>query len=383
MVFRDLHALNRVIFLSEPAREEDRNQWLASFPETNPNPVIELNAQGKITFANPATYSTLTSLGFPPNPELFLPDDVNDILRLLRETSETQAYREINLNYMYFSENFAFNHELQIIRIYTSDITERKQVEKDLRRAYDRTTHILESISDSFIAVDKNWRFIFINRKGLEYTDKSPKDVLGKTIWEIFPSIVGTPLETFYRKAMTSREPIIFKNTSIIAKGEKFELHAYPMQDGLTIIGQNITEREQVEEALRESQSRTAIILEGIADTFYSLDEEWRFTMVNPAAEKAPFGRPTAELLGRVIWELYPGLVGTRIHQHYLDAAEKHSLEHYEAKSPLNGRWYEVYLQGQKTGVDIYMRDITGRKQLEENLQNTLQRFYQILSEMP
>ena len=372
-----------MIFLSEPVSEENRNQWLASFPETNPNPVIEINAQGKITFANPATISTLKKLGFPQNPELFLPDDVEDILRLLRETSETQAYREINLNNIYFSENFALNHESQVIRIYTADITERKRVEKDLRRAYDHTTNILESISDSFIAVDKDWRFIYINRKALEYSDQSPNDVLGKTIWEIFPSIIGTPLETFYRNAMASREPSLFKNTSVVAKGEKFELHAYPMEEGLTIIGQNITERERAEEELREAQGRTATILEGIADTFYSLDDQWRFTMVNPAAEKSPFRRPASELLGKVIWELYPGLVGTRIHQHYLDAAEKHSLEHYEAKSPLNGRWYEVFMQGQKGGVDIYMRDITGRKELEENLQNTLQRFYQILSEMP
>jgi PAS domain-containing protein len=54
-----------VIFLSGPAREENRNQWLASFPETNPNPVIEINAQGVITFANPATIITLKKLGFP------------------------------------------------------------------------------------------------------------------------------------------------------------------------------------------------------------------------------------------------------------------------------------------------------------------------------
>ena len=272
---------------------------------------------------------------------------------------------------MYFSENFALNHASQVIRIYTADITERKRVEKDLRRAYDHTTHILESISDSFIAVDKDWRFIYINRKALEYTDKSPKDALGKTIWEIFPSIVGTPLETFYRKAMTSREPIIFKNTSIIAKGEKFELHAYPMDEGLTIIGQNITEREQAEEALRESQLRTASILEGIADTFYSLDEQWRFTMVNPAAEKAPFGRPASELLGRVIWDLYPNLVGTQIYRHYLEAGEKHTLEHYEAQSPLNRTWYEVFMHGRKGGIDVYMRDISQRKQAEEVLRES------------
>jgi len=338
---------------------------------TNPNPVVEINAQGKITFANPATISTLIKLGFPPNPELFLPDDVEDILRLLRETSETQAYREINLNNMYFSENFALNHELQVIRIYTVDITERKRVEKDLKRAYDHSTHILESISDSFISVDKDWRFIYINRKAIEYTEKSPKDVLGKTIWEIFPSIVGTPLETFYRKAMRSRKPGIFKNTSVVASGEKFELHAYPMEEGLTIIGQNITERERAEEALRESQARTATILEGIADTFYSLDDQWRFTMVNPAAEKAPFGRPASELLGRVIWDLYPNLKGTQIHRYYLKSAEKHTLEHYEAQSPLNSQWYEVFMQGSKGGIDVYMRDITQRKEAEASLKKS------------
>jgi PAS domain S-box-containing protein len=131
----------------------------------------------------------------------------------------------------------------------------------------------------------------------------------------------------------------------------------------------DITGRKRTEEELHKAQARTSVILEGIADTFYSLDDQWRFTTVNPSAEKAPFGRPASELLGRVIWDLYPHLVGTRIYQHYLDAAEKHSHEHYEARSPLDGRWYEVFMQGRKGGVDVYMRDITERKQVEVQLQ--------------
>src|SRR5208283_4484910 len=130
----------------------------------------------------------------------------------------------------------------------------------------------------------------------------------------------------------------------------------------------DITESKRAEAALHEVQERTSAILEGIADTFYSLDEKWRFTLVNPAAEKAPFGRPASELLGRVIWDLYPHLVGSRIHRHYLDAAEKFTLEHYEARSPLNGRWYEVFMKGHGGGVDVYMRDITERKMAEEAL---------------
>jgi PAS domain S-box-containing protein len=130
----------------------------------------------------------------------------------------------------------------------------------------------------------------------------------------------------------------------------------------------DITDRKRADMAVREAQLRTAIILEGIADTFYSLDDQWRFTVVNPAAERAPFGRPAAELLGRIIWDVYPALVGTPIHRHYLDAAEKHSMEHYTSQSPLNGRWYEVFMQGRSGGVDVYMRDVTGRKQAEKAL---------------
>ena len=130
---------------------------------------------------------------------------------------------------------------------------------------------------------------------------------------------------------------------------------------------------------LREAHKRTTAILEGMADTFYSLDTQWRFTTVNPAAEKAPFGRPATELLGKVIWDLYPALVGTRIHQHYLDAAKKHSLEHYEAQSPLNGCWYEVFMQGREEGVDVYMRDITVRKQVEEELRQSEKRYKELV----
>ncbi len=132
-----------------------------------------------------------------------------------------------------------------------------------------------------------------------------------------------------------------------------------------------VAERKRAEEMLREAQMRTNAILSGIADTFYSVDNRWRFTVVNPAAEQSPFGRPSAELLGKVIWDLYPGLVGTRIHRHYLDAAEKHTLEHYVAQSPLDARWYEVFMQGWKGGVDVYMRDITERKRAEEELRKS------------
>ena len=145
----------------------------------------------------------------------------------------------------------------------------------------------------------------------------------------------------------------------------------------------DITGRKQAEAALRESHDRTSAILASIADAFYSLDDEWRFVMVNPAAERAPFGRPASELVGKVIWDVFPKIVGTPIHQHYLDAVEKRSHEHYEAPSPLNGRWYEVFMFPHTGGLDVYLRDIDDRKTAEEALKESEQRFRTIAEALP
>jgi PAS domain S-box-containing protein len=154
-------------------------------------------------------------------------------------------------------------------------------------------------------------------------------------------------------------------------EGEGDACHATSLVGTVT----DITERKQAEASIREAHARTAAILESIADAFYSLDAEWRFVMVNPAAERAPFGRPASELIGKVIWDVFPKIPGTRVHQHYLDAVGKRSREHYEAASPLNGRWYEVFMFPRTGGLDVYLRDIDDRKKAEEALKESEERF--------
>ena len=55
------------------------------------------------------------------------------------------------------------------------------------------------------------------------------------------------------------------------------------------------------------------------------------------------------------------------------------SLEHYEAQSPLDRKWYEVFMQGREGGVDVYMRDITMRKQVEEELRQSEKRYKELV----
>ena len=122
------------IDITRSERAEDRIRWLASFPEMDPNPVIEMDAQGTITFANSSTQKILKELGLPENPALFIPEDKEDILRLLRETDEPQVNREITLNNETFAENISLNRTLNVVRMYTLNITRQKRAEQERER---------------------------------------------------------------------------------------------------------------------------------------------------------------------------------------------------------------------------------------------------------
>lgn len=137
----------RGVTVENRTHDEGRIQWLASFPEMNPNPVIEMDAHGVITFANSATQKTLRQMGLQENPALFIDDNKEEILRLLKEGSEFQVYREITLNTACFSEYITFIRELQVVRIYAVNISERKRVEEELARKNDELTALNERLT--------------------------------------------------------------------------------------------------------------------------------------------------------------------------------------------------------------------------------------------
>src|ERR1700741_677433 len=67
-------------------------------------------------------------------------------------------------------------------------------------------------------------------------------------------------------------------------------------------------ERDETFEALRESKRKIETILESINDLYYSLDSEWRFTDINRQTLER-FGKSREELLGKVLWEVFPAAV--------------------------------------------------------------------------
>jgi PAS domain S-box-containing protein len=127
-------------------------------------------------------------------------------------------------------------------------------------------------------------------------------------------------------------------------------------------------ERDESLEALSESNQRITRILESITDLFYSLDTEWRFTQVNKRVEEK-FRRTRDELLGHVIWEMFPHAVDSALYTNLVKAMNEMTPQHFEVASKIvTGTWFEVHAYPSETGLTAYLRDITERKQSEEEI---------------
>ena len=82
----------------------------------------------------------------------------------------------------------------------------------------------------------------------------------------------------------------------------------------------NALQQAFVQSVEAKVEARLAVLLEGIGDAFYALDSDWKFTYNNRAAQDY-FGVQTQDMLGRVIWELFPDSEGTELRRRYEDVA--------------------------------------------------------------
>lgn len=114
---------------------------------------------------------------------------------------------------------------------------------------------ILERVTDAFIAFDRDFRYTYVNPEAARLMQKTPEELLGKTLWEVFPDTIGSRFEFEYRRALAEQVTVEFE-----AYYQPYdmwvEVHAYPSSSGLSLYYRDIGDRKQVERALRESEER-------------------------------------------------------------------------------------------------------------------------------
>jgi PAS domain S-box-containing protein len=166
----------------------------------------------------------------------------------------------------------------------------RAQLYETERQARERATSILESIGDAFFALDRDWRFAYVNRAAERMLWLERDDLLGKEIWAAYPRLAGGAFESELRTGAQERARRQFE-TFFEPLGMWWEVSVFPAPDGLSVYLHDITARKQGEaemarllEQMRVAEARYRGLFEGIDDAIIVADSDGRFIDANPAA---------------------------------------------------------------------------------------------------
>ena len=112
-------------------------------------------------------------------------------------------------------------------------------------------------------------------------------------------------------------------------------------------------------------EAELTTILEGIGEGFYAVDRDWRITHFNSEASRH-FGRPASDMVGRVLWEIFPKAADTDLGRTFLSTMASRATVRGESMSVLVGpRWLAYRLFPLGDGMGIVFRDVTELKHAE------------------
>ncbi|MBD1860863.1 MULTISPECIES: PAS domain S-box protein [Trichocoleus] len=145
------------------------------------------------------------------------------------------------------------------------DISDRKWAEEELQKSNKRIINILESVTDAFFALDRDWRFTYVNSQAEQILFRDRAELIGQRIWDQLPETVGSTFHREYHRAVSEQVTVHFEE--FYAPLETwFEVQAYPYQDGLSVYFRDVTARKQAEVALIERSRLSTLSAEiGIA----------------------------------------------------------------------------------------------------------------------
>ncbi len=247
----------------------------------------------------------------------------------------------------------------------STDIHDQLAIQEGSRRLSERLTKTLESITDAFYLLDREWRFRFVNSEAARAMESDPDVVLGSVIWEGFPATVGTEIEVEYRRAMESGETAAFRYF-YAPFSRWFDIRAYPSSEGLAVYFRDVTAEREAHLRLKEQ----AELLERAQDAILVRKLDHTIDFWNASAERI-YGWSPKEAIGRSVAELLYSDTGP-FHAATAKVLERGEwtgeLEHRckDGKTLIvEGRWSLVRGEdGEPARILAINTDVTDRKKL-------------------
>ena len=272
---------------------------------------------------------------------------------------------------------------MQILGI-THDITERKLTQEALRRSEQQLELIYDTVSDVIfllsVETEESYRFVSVNKAFLQTTGLKVDQVIGKDADEVFPPSSYHLAFINCRKAIQERIPVTWEEVSEYPAGSKtviVTVNAVYDEAGTCthLVGavHDITERKQVEKALRESEEKfSKVFYASPIPLSINRVADGRYVEVNGSfLERSGFQRE--EVIGRTAQEMGVWVDPVEREKMIRILRENGSLRNFEGQfRTKSGRvgtallFREIIeLAGEKHFIGTSL-DITERKQSEQ-----------------
>ncbi|MBH8575841.1 PAS domain S-box protein [Nostocaceae cyanobacterium CENA369] len=335
-------------------------------------------------------------------------EDVTEFARLQQKYNEQER------------ENQALRVRTEQMAAEISSIQELKEVNRQLQAAnqvvelarsknifFNLETKQIQTVDEpkeQFLILDCQWRYTHINDRVVEIVKKPREDLLGKSIWELFPDLVGSEFYIQAHRAVSEQRPVQFEYFYPLWN-RWFENRIYPTENGVTILVTEISERKLTEAARQRSEERYRAFVDQSSEAIWCFETELPLPIDLPQEQQIQHFYQHCYLseCNQVMAQMYGAssagdLIGARVTD-LLVQSDPRNLEYLRAfirsgYRLVDAESYELDRQGNpkvflnnlvgiiEDGMLLRawgtQRDITDRKRAEAALQESEKRFRQM-----
>ena len=204
---------------------------------------------------------TISELVGKPMENIFAPERRADLSKSIQISDQTGHYTYESIHLRKDGTRFPVLIDITTVRdasgkirhrvVNMQDLTEQKETLKALQDSYNRIAAILNSITDSYFSMDREWHVVDMNQRAEAFFGKNRIDIVGKEMFEIQPSEENGESRKQYEKAFRENFPVHFESQGANGSNLWFEVHAIPSDAGLSVYLKDITKRKEAQVSLR------------------------------------------------------------------------------------------------------------------------------------
>ncbi|QEM04989.1 PAS domain S-box protein [Mucilaginibacter rubeus] len=263
------------------------------------------------------------------------------------------------------------------------NIDEKMRAEQIVSEKSAELENMLDSITDGFYALNRNWEVTFMNKAAEQALSCTREEVMGKNLWDFFPNSREGRFYPEYERAMNERVSVHFEELDA-PLGVWGSMNVYPTKDGIAVYFVDITEQKKIQEKIYNDGQNLRAIINNTRDLIWSVDRHSNIITGNQAfwdRVKELTGKNEDEVTNadfvqermKVFFESYErafkGEVFSVVRQREIDGKQV-----YEELSfnPIRDVHNEVI------GVNCFLRDITEREEHLQKIENQNKRLREI-----